>query len=57
MFHKRIEEQPKLHHDADKKTLIFTRTIGHKEDMPGSGQWKIITHENVGQNECYICDR
>jgi hypothetical protein len=41
MYHKRNE----THHQARdfEKTLIFTRQIGHKKEMPGSGQWKIIT--------------
>ena len=29
--------------DENKKTLIFSRFLGHKEDIPGSGQWRMIT--------------
>jgi len=35
----------------------MTRNIGHKEDIPGSGQWRIITDELPGRNECWVCDR
>lgn len=42
---------------ADDKTsdsrLIFTRILGHKYDLPGSGQWKMITDK---QEECWLCD-
>lgn len=37
--------------------LVFTRQIGHKEDMPGSGQWRVITKQPVAENECWICDK
>jgi hypothetical protein len=39
------------------KTLVFTRQIGHKSDIPGSGQWKIITAQQPGQEPCWVCDR
>ena len=35
-------------------TLIITRLLGHKTDMPGSGQWKII-NDTKKQEECWIC--
>lgn len=25
--------------------------------MPGSGQWRIITKQPVGEKECWICDK
>ena len=34
--------------------LTCTRILGHKLDMPGSGQWKMITDK---QDECWICDQ
>ena len=43
--------------DAERSTLIITRMLGHKEEMPGSGRWRVITKENIGQNECWVCDR
>ena len=43
--------------DAEGSTLIITRMLGHKEEMPGSGRWRVITKENIGQNECWVCDR
>ena len=33
-------------------TLIFTRWLGHKYDIPGSGQWKLL---RAGE-KCWICD-
>jgi len=37
--------------------LVVTRNIGHKEDIPGSGQWRMITKDIPGHNECWVCDR
>ena len=34
--------------------MIFTRILGHKKDMPGSGQWKLIKDF---EEECWICDQ
>ena len=34
--------------------LNITRLIGHKELMPGSGQWKVLTTSKP-QDECWIC--
>ena len=33
--------------------MIFTRILGHKWDMPGSGQWKLISDMS---EECWICE-
>ena len=33
--------------------LTCTRILGHKLEMPGSGQWKMITDK---KDECWICD-
>jgi hypothetical protein len=38
----------------DEKLLIFQRMVGHKEEMPGSGQWKILTEKG---DQCWICDK
>jgi len=38
---------------ASDSRMIFTRILGHKIDMPGSGQWKMITDK---REECWICD-
>ena len=42
--------------DPDQETakLTCTRILGHKTDMPGSGQWKMI---NDKSDECWICDQ
>ena len=40
--------------DNLESTMIFTRILGHKEDMPGSGQWKLIKDK---LEDCWICDQ
>ena len=32
---------------ADKNIMVCTRLIGHKKDIPGSGQWRIRTEQEV----------
>ena len=34
--------------------LTCTRILGHKLEMPGSGQWKMLTDKH---DECWICDQ
>ena len=29
--------------DSDRQKLIFDRILGHKLDIPGSGQWRMLT--------------
>ena len=31
--------------------------IGRKRDLPGLGQWRVITEQPPGENDCWICDR
>lgn len=33
---------------------MFQRVLGHKAEMPGSGQWQMLTEK---ADECWICDR
>ena len=33
--------------------MIFTRILGHKPDMPGSGQWRLLKEKH---DECWVCD-
>jgi len=40
--------------NATDSRMIFTRILGHKMDMPGSGQWKLIKDRH---EECWICDQ
>lgn len=54
---KRNEINPSADLNPDKKTLIFTRQLGHKIDIPGSGQWKIQTQPRMMENPCWVCDR
>ena len=42
-MHKKIEMKPRSVVDQLRQTLIFTRILGHRQDMPGSGQWRMIT--------------
>ena len=32
--------------------LIFDRVLGHKHDVPGSGQWRQLTELN---EKCWVC--
>lgn len=34
--------------------LIFSRKLGHKAEMPGSGQWRMFSD---GDERCWCCDR
>jgi len=34
--------------------MILTRFLGHRPEMPGSGQWRMITDKT---SECWICDQ
>lgn len=34
--------------------LVFSRKLGHKTEMPGSGQWRMLSH---GDEKCWWCDR
>ena len=34
----------------------MTRKLGHKDDIPGAGQWNVFTESHKGQNNCWLCD-
>ena len=36
--------------------LIFQRYLGHKMDIPGSGQWRMIATSNDMQERCWVCN-
>ena len=38
----------------EEKRMILTRILGHKSDMPGSGQWKLIGDKT---EECWVSDQ
>lgn len=40
---KEAEQSATPKYSAKKDYLIMTRMIGRKRDMPGMGQWRIIT--------------
>ena len=57
-----IQRQKKLEQayeeaDATSSVLLISRKLGHKDDIPGSGRWKVFTERKIGENDCYICDR
>ena len=56
-YHKKVESKHEDSLDPQEKTLIFSRKLGHKIDIPGSGQWKMVTGETKRDNECWVCDR
>lgn len=39
--------------ELDISKLIFTRVLGHKYDMPSSGQFKMLTQPN---EKCWVCE-
>lgn len=39
--------------NSNDSMMIFTRILGHKSDMPGSGQWKLLKERH---ETCWICD-
>lgn len=45
-------------HDVDIRSqgrdITLTRYLGHKVDMPGSGQWELNTMSEIG--DCWVCD-
>lgn len=51
---KKAEQPIDLIDSNDLEQLIFSRYLGHKDDIPGSGQWKMI---DDNQGDCWICDR
>jgi len=46
------QDLPQEHNISMTKTLVFTRLIAHKKEIPKSGQWKMLTQP---QQECWIC--
>jgi hypothetical protein len=34
--------------------LVFQRYMGHKAEMPGSGQWQMLTEKH---DHCWVCDK
>jgi hypothetical protein len=57
-YNKAIEQNASISRlDHERKTLILTRILGHKVDIPGSAQWNMITARVPKQTECYICDK
>ena len=39
---------------ADDQKLIFTRYLMHKQEIPGSAQWRMVTDK---KEHCWICDK
>ena len=36
------------------KDMSIYRVMGHKQDMPGSGQWRMQT--NSDEKQCWVCN-
>ena len=41
--------------NTDSNDMAIHRVLGHKERMPGHGQW--IMEETVTEDSCWVCDR
>eukprot|EP00347_Sterkiella_histriomuscorum_P002614 403367462 len=45
----------------ENQKLIFQRYLGHKEDIPGIGQWQMLTSQNPNDSpaccECWVCNK
>ena len=37
----------------DERKLIFERQLGHKADLPGSGQWRQLIRDD---HKCWVCE-
>jgi hypothetical protein len=46
------QDLPNDHNKSMTQTLVFTRLIAHKKQIPNSGKWKMLTQQ---QQECWIC--
>ena len=42
--------------DPRTQTLILTRVLGHRTDMPRQTRWKMFTERVQGKNDCWVCD-
>lgn len=42
---------------GNRQTLVISRNLGHKEDMPGSGQFHVHTSKVLHNNNCWVCDK
>ena len=38
----------------DQNKLILERQIGHKLDLPGYGQWRLLTRDH---HQCWVCSK
>lgn len=56
-FQKRNEQIIHNSIAVEKDMLVFTRQTGHKVDIPGAGQWKMIDHQDTGDQACWVCDK
>lgn len=39
---------------SNQNRMIFNRILGHKPEMPGSGQWRLVTDNS---EDCWICNQ
>ena len=40
--------------DGNSSKLIFERQLGHKRDLPGAAQWRLLDRQD---QDCWICDK
>lgn len=45
-----------VEHDPS-EMLIFNRKLGHKIEMPGSGQWQMISTSQDPEERCWVCNQ
>jgi hypothetical protein len=41
----------------EEKEFAITRFLGHKFEMPGSAQWRILTAQSQDKASCFVCDK
>lgn len=44
-----------VENDAN-EMLVFNRYLGHKTELPGSGQWRMLAPSNDIQERCWVCN-
>ena len=53
-YKKKSYEQKEEKASPDQNKLILERNIGHKRDLPGYGQWRLLTRDD---HQCWICSK
>lgn len=53
---KKGEQDRKDSANEANEMLIFTRYLGHKIEIPGSGQWRMISTSHDEHDRCWVCN-